>query len=338
MTSGYRTGHTGAMRVLAAFDKFKGTADAASLCAAVVETAEAAGHIGVALPLADGGEGTVQAFGGANQTTTVTGPLGEPVDAAWRYENGVAVIEMAEAAGLVLAGGAEGNDPVNATTRGVGELIAAAASNGATQIIVGVGGSATTDGGAGAIEALESTRLEGIDLVVACDVKTHFVDAAQVFGPQKGASPAQVQDLTERLRQLEASYHQNHGVDVSAIPGSGAAGGLAGGLAALGARLVDGFELIADQCGLADHIRTADLVVTGEGQFDQTSLEGKVVGGVIDRCAELHTDVLVIAGAVASGYESDTVLSLASEVGLAHALHQPIDALVAVLAEHLAAV
>jgi glycerate kinase len=321
------------MRVLAAFDKFKGTAEAAVLCAAAVETVEAMGHHGVALPLADGGEGTLGALGGANRTTWVTGPTGEPVEAAWRFEAGAAVIEMAEAAGLVLAGGAAANDPIAATTRGVGELIAEAVAQGAEQVIVGVGGSATTDGGAGALDALAETELGGVDLVVVCDVRTAFLDAARVFGPQKGASPEQIQALTARLSSLAERYAEDWGVDVTPLPGSGAAGGLGGGLAARGARLVDGFSFVADHLGLDEQIAAADLVITGEGRFDATSLDGKVVGGVIERCERLGTEHLVIAGMVEAGLESDRIRSLASEVGLAHAQHQPVDSLVAVIAE-----
>lgn len=324
------------MRVLAAFDKFKGTADAASLCAAVVETVEAVGHAGVALPLADGGEGTLASLGGANRTSRVTGPAGDPVEAEWRLDAGVAVIEMAEAAGLVRAGGAEANDSVDATTRGVGELIAEAVGLGASQVIVGVGGSATTDGGAGALEALVQTDLEGVDLVVVCDVRTEFLDAARVFGPQKGASAEQIQALTTRLSSLAGRYVEQFGIDVTGVRGSGAAGGLAGGLAAVGARLVDGFSFVADHLGLDEQIAAADLVITGEGCFDSTSLDGKVVGGVIERCEQLRTDYLVVAGMVEAGLESDRIRSLASEVGLAHAQHQPVDSLVAVIADLVA--
>ena len=146
--------------------------------------------------MSDGGEGLLDVFGGGNRTTVVTGPLGSPVEAAWRIDRRTAVIEMARASGLVLAGGAEGNDPLAATTRGTGELIAKAIEQGARTVLVGLGGSATTDGGLGAIEALGSpARLGPIDLQVACDVRTRFVDAAAVFAPQKGATPAQVRLL-----------------------------------------------------------------------------------------------------------------------------------------------
>ena len=165
----------------------------------------------------------------------VHGPLGDLVDAPWYLlDDGVtASVEMALASGLTLAGGPQGNDPIRASTAGTGELIAAAVKAGVRQVLVGMGGSATTDGGWGALEALEPhSRLAGVDLQVACDVTTRFVDAAVIFSPQKGASPAQVELLTRRLERLAQVYEERFGVDVRGLEGSGAAGGLAGGLAA----------------------------------------------------------------------------------------------------------
>jgi glycerate kinase len=266
--------------------------------------AAATGWSCVQLPLADGGEGTLDAFGGGNRTTRVTGPHGRPVDAAWQMgDDGVAVVESALASGLVLAGGAEANDPMAATTRGTGELIAAALEEGARRIVVSLGGSATTDGGLGAVEVLAPyAPLDGEDgrpeLLVACDVRTPFVDAAVVFGPQKGATPEQIPELTERLRALADTYRKRFGVDVTRIEGAGAAGGLGGGLAALGARLTPGFPLIAEQTGLADVIAAADAVVTGEGKLDAESFNGKVVGGVVEIAASCGVPVLVVAGVV----------------------------------------
>jgi glycerate kinase len=253
----------------------------------------------VSQPLADGGEGTLDAFGGPNRRTTVTGPLGDPVDAAWRLSGGRAVIEMARASGLSLVGGADGNDPLEATTAGTGELIAKAVEAGAREIIVGLGGSATTDGGLGALRALPApSRLRGVDLVVACDVETRFADAAQVFGPQKGATAAQTRLLTARLERLVDVYRSEHGADVADVAGGGAAGGLAGGLVAAGARLESGAALIADAVDLYDKIESADLVVTGEGRVDATSFDGKVVGAVIELAAAAECDVLVIGGRI----------------------------------------
>ena len=267
-------------------DKFRGTATAAEACAAVGHACWELGHDAAEVPMSDGGEGLLEVLGGPNRTSLVTGPLGGPVTAAWRIEHRTAVVEMAQASGLVLAGGAEGNDPLRASTVGTGELIDRALEQGARTIIVGLGGSATTDGGLGAIEALRSpARLRTVELEVGCDVRTRFVDAATVFGPQKGASPAQVSLLTARLEQLAQRYRDQFGVDVRELAGAGAAGGLAGALAALGGRLVPGFELVAEHVELEDRIATADTVVTGEGYLDAQSLEGKVVGGVCDLAA-----------------------------------------------------
>ncbi|MYG98947.1 MAG: glycerate kinase [Acidimicrobiaceae bacterium] len=285
------------VRVLAAPDKFRGTASAAEIAAAVAEAAAAVGASCDTAPMADGGEGTLDALGGPNRTSVVTGPLGEPVTAPWRLSRGVAVIEMALASGLALAGGAPGNDPVNATTAGTGELIAEAVGAGARRVLVAVGGSATTDGGLGAVRALPSpARMSGVEMIVACDVRTAFVDAAAVFGPQKGASAAQVELLTRRLQTLTGMYERDFGVDVAALPGAGAAGGLAGGLAARGASLVGGFEVVADEIGLRERIADADVAVTGEGRYDVTSLEGKVVSGVAELAAQSGTRLLAVVG------------------------------------------
>ena len=189
------------MKVLAAVDKFRGTATAAQVATAIGHACWQLGHDCVERPLADGGEGTLEALGGANRTTLVTGPLGKPVQAPWRLHRGTAVIEMACASGLLLAGGREKNDPIAATTTGTGELIDAALDLGAKRIIVCLGGSATTDGGLGAVKAIQTpARLKGVEFVVACDVTTQFTDAAKVFGSQKGASPAQVQFLKHDSR------------------------------------------------------------------------------------------------------------------------------------------
>jgi glycerate kinase len=284
------------MTVVAAPDKFRGSATAAEVAAAVAEAVHSVGGTCRQLPLADGGEGTLEALGGSNRTATVTGPLGVPVRAAWRLSGTSAVIESAKACGLDLVGGAAGNDPVAATTRGVGELLAVAARAGARRILVGVGGSATTDGGLGAISALKGVDLSAVRVQVCCDVATRFTDAARVFAPQKGATPEQVALLTRRLEQLQIRYRREFAVDVDAVPGSGAAGGLAGGLRAVGARLVPGFATVADELGLDRALDGADLVVTGEGRLDVTSSAGKVVGGVVQRAAAFGVPVLVLAG------------------------------------------
>lgn len=274
------------MRILIAPDKFRGTATAAEAAAALAEGARDAGWEPLTIPLADGGEGTLEALGGANRTSAVTGPLGQLVEAAWRSADAQAVVEMARASGLQLAGGSGHNDPLGATSRGTGELIAEAIASGARRVIVGVGGSATTDGGLGAVEVLHDLApldgSRGYLVQVAYDVATRFLDAPRLFGPQKGATPAEVELLTERLRALAAVYRGRYGVDVLDLAGSGAAGGLGGGLAALGASLEPGFPLIADVVGLRPAIRSADLVMTGEGLLDAQSFDGKVVGGVAE--------------------------------------------------------
>lgn len=324
------------MRVVIAPDKFKGTATASDLAGVLGAVATEAGHDVLAHALADGGDGTLDALGGPNRTTLVTGPLGDPVDAAWRLSKGIAVIEMAQASGLVLAGGRDGNDPLGATTRGTGELIMAAVSRGAKRIIVGLGGSATTDGGLGAVEAIGTpARLGGVKVEVATDVFTTFVDAAAVFGPQKGASDAQVAFLGARLRGVAERYRDDFGVDVEQVPGSGAAGGLGGGLLAVGAEIVGGFDLIAEEVGLFASMETAELVVTGEGQLDAESLNGKVVGGVGEIAAECGARMLVLCGAVDPNFDPalfdrlglvarPTVISLSDTFGLERALSDPI--------------
>lgn len=336
------------MRVVVAPDKFKGTTTASALASALAQTAAEAGHDVLAHAMADGGDGTLDALGGANRVTTVTGPLGEPVDAAWRLSKGVAVIEMAQASGLVLAGGADANDPLAATTRGTGELIMAAVSRGAKRIIVGLGGSATTDGGLGAVEVIGSApRLGGVKVEVATDVFTTFVEAAPVFGPQKGATAAQVAFLQARLRGVAERYRDEFGVDVEEVPGSGAAGGLGGGLLAVGAEIVGGFDLIAEEVGLFASIETADVVVTGEGQLDAESLNGKVVGGVAEIAAECGADVVVLAGAVEPGFDptlfdslglpnTPTIISLSETYGIDRAIADPVGCATESLANFLA--
>ncbi len=289
-------------RVVLAFDKFRGTATADELVAVGERVAAEAGWAASAVPLGDGGEGSLDVLGGANRRTTVTGPLGDPVEAAWRLDVGpdgrVAFVEMAAASGLLVAGGAEENDPLGADTTGTGELIMTAVEAGAKTIVVLLGGSATTDGGFGALRAVNAARLRGVELVVACDVETRFVDAAKVFGPQKGATPAQVELLTRRLERLVQLYRDDYGVDVSGVRGAGAAGGLAGGLVALGATIRSGFDVLAEHAGLDEALEGADLVVTGEGKLDAESFNGKVVGGVTAWASEQEVPVLAVVGIV----------------------------------------
>jgi glycerate kinase len=294
-------------------DKFRGTLSAAEAAAAFAAGLRRAGFAEVReVPLADGGEGTLDALlagrGGSRRTARVTGPLGDPVDAEYGIlPDGTAVIEMARASGLELV---DRNDPLRASTRGTGELIAAARRGGATRIVVGVGGSATTDGGLGAVEAI-GWSLAGTDVAVACDVETAFLDAARVYGPQKGATDAQIELLTRRLASVADTYRARTGVDVTQIEGAGAAGGLAGGLAALGARLEPGFDVVAQAAGLEEALDGAVLVVTGEGKTDATSFEGKLVGGVLEWASELG----IPARAVIAGQLTDEAREELSVIG-----------------------
>ena len=326
------------MRVVAAPDKFRGTATASDIAPAIGAGATSAGWECDEVPLADGGEGTLEVLGGGNRTTLVSGPLGDPVRAAWRLDGRRAVIEMALASGLELVGGARGNDPVAATTYGTGELIATALDAGARRIIVGVGGSATTDGGLGALRAVYPLqRLRGLDLQVACDVRTKFVEAADLFAGQKGASGAQIALLRRRLERLAQVYLDEHRVDVRDLERAGAAGGLAGGLAAVGASLVDGFDLVADEVGLDDALEGADLVVTGEGFVDEQSFEGKVVGGVAERAAAAGVPLLVIAGEVYDDAGTRVeAISLVERFGEARARSDPAACVDEIVRERLA--
>jgi glycerate 2-kinase len=323
--------------LVAAPDKFRGTASAREVAKAAADTARAAGWSADEVPMSDGGEGLLLVLGGSRRTSVVTGPLGARVEAEWRLLGGqagdaalTAVIEMSRAAGRALLPRPRGDDPVRASTTGVGQLLLAARDAGARRIVIGCGGSSTTDGGVGAYEAVGTpAALAGVDLVVACDVTTRFGDAATVFGPQKGATSAQVIELGRRLVEVAERYRRETGVDVTAIPGGGAAGGLAGGLVALGARIEPGFDFVAGLVGLGDRLERADLVVTGEGHLDPPSFHGKVPGGVLDlaRARGEHggpLPVLCIAGGadaslLASPPPGLDVVSLAARFGRARA-------------------
>jgi glycerate kinase len=332
------------VRVLIAMDKFRGTVSAHEACAAVADACWELGLDADEAPMSDGGEGLLDVLGGPNRTAVVTGPLGRPIEAAWRMDGRLAVVEMARASGLLLAGGAEGNDPMLATTAGTGELIDRALEQGARHVVVGLGGSATTDGGLGALEALRTpSRLRAVEIEVACDVRTGFIDAAAVFAPQKGASPAQVALLTARLQRLAGAYLDEYGVDVTALEGAGAAGGLAGGLAALGALIVPGCELVADHLDLSRRIAEADVVVTGEGHLDAQSMDGKVVGAVAGWARDAGRPVVVIVGDTDADARRDveatgaTVLSLVEREGWERAMSEPKGAIGRAAAEALAA-
>jgi glycerate 2-kinase len=304
--------------LVAAPDKFRGTASAAAAAAAAADAARTAGWTADEVPMSDGGEGLLDALGGTPRSATVTGPLGAPVEAEWRMLDTAggptAVVEMSRAAGRALLPRPHGDDAVRASTAGVGLLLVAARDAGARRIVIGCGGSATTDGGQGAFDAVGSpAALRGVELVVACDVTTPFLDAAAVFGPQKGATPEQVVALGRRLADLAARYRREAGVEVTDVVGAGAAGGLAGGLVALGARIEPGFDLVAGLVGLAERMDRADLVVTGEGHLDPPSFHGKVPGGVLAlaRARSRPPPVLCIVGG------ADRALLVAPPAGLA---------------------
>jgi glycerate kinase len=285
-------------------DKFRGSLTAAEAAAAMAAGLRDAGFAASELPLADGGEGTLDVLlatrKGRRVTTRVTGPLGDPVDADWGLlDDGTAVIEMAKASGLALV---DKNDPLKAHTQGVGELLIEAAKQGATHAIVAVGGSASTDGGLGALTALNHTL--PLKVTVACDVQTRFVDAARVFAPQKGATPTDVIALEGRLRALERRYR------LKDLPGAGAAGGLAGGLAAIGATLQSGFDVVAEAVNLQQRMDGVDLVVTGEGKLDRSSLDGKVVWGVLQNARNAKA---VIAGYVDVALDASIQVSSLTE-------------------------
>lgn len=277
---------SGPLPVLVAPDSFKGTFSAREVAAAVAAGLRSAGREAHELPVADGGEGTmdalVNALGGELRTITASDPIGRPVEARFALlQDGAGVVETAQASGLGLVAEAE-RDAWAASTRGTGELIAAAAGAGAAPVIVTVGGSATTDGGAGALEALDEAGVSA-ELHVLCDVRVPFEDAPRVFAPQKGADAALVKRLERRLDELAASLPR----DPRGVPMTGAAGGLSGGLwAKHGAQLLPGAPYVLDAIGFDDRMRTSAFVVTGEGGLDEQTLQGKVVGEIATRCRQ----------------------------------------------------
>ncbi|MDO8586047.1 MAG: glycerate kinase [Armatimonadota bacterium] len=331
------------MKVIVAPDSFKGTltaAEAAAAIAAGVREAIPDADI-VELPLADGGEGTVDALVSATRgrklTRRVHGPLMEPVDATYGLlgANETAVIEMSAAAGLGLVP-PDRRNPLITTTYGVGELIEAALTHNVRKIIIGVGGSATNDGGAGALWALgvrfvdsggvelgpggaalaDLARIDAsglrfprgaVDVVVACDVRNALIGpegASAVYGPQKGATPEMVRILDGALSNYAKVIPKYLNKNVGDLPGGGAAGGLAAGLAAfLDARIEPGADLVLDAVGFDDRLRDADLIVTGEGRIDRQTLYGKTIAGVLRRAQAHRIPVIALAGCIGEGAE-----------------------------------
>jgi glycerate kinase len=333
-----------AMRVVVAPDSFKESAPASTVAEAIAEGFRRV-HPGadlVCIPMADGGEGTVDALvaatGGSLIGVEVTGPLGGSLSAEYGVlgDGVTAVIEMAAASGLHLAA-PQDRDPAVATTYGTGELMHNALDRGLRRIIMGIGGSATNDGGAGMAEilgygledaegqplpagGLALARLSSIDsrlvlpalaacdVLVACDVDNPLcgpTGASHVYGPQKGASPEVAEELDRALRHFAGQISVHLGVDVLDIPGGGAAGGLGAGLVAFaGGTLVPGVELIAEACGLAEAIEGADLVITGEGRLDAQSANGKTPMGVARLAKSKGVPAIAIAGSLGEGYEA----------------------------------
>ncbi len=326
------------MKIVIAPDSFKNCLPSQKVCQAIGEGLRAAIPTAQieSVPMADGGEGTVDALvaatGGRRVPIQVTGPLGTPVDAFYGIlgDGVTAVVEMASAAGLHLVP-PEKRDPTKTTTYGVGELIRSALQQGCRRIIVGVGGSATNDGGAGMAQALGVRlldtsgndlpfggacllRLASIDLsgrdplvsqatfIVACDVVnplTGPTGASVVYGPQKGATPDQVRLLDRALRHYARVIREQTGKEVETVPGAGAAGGLAAGLLAFcDARLQKGVELVMDVVELGRRIQECDLVITGEGKLDEQTVFGKVPFGVAQVAKKFGKPVIAIAGQV----------------------------------------
>jgi glycerate kinase len=286
--------------VLVAPDSFKGTFSAARVAGAIGRGLERAGLMPPDLcPVADGGEGTLDALltrlGGEYVAAEVTDPLGRPVRAGYALleDGGTALVEMAAASGLGLVAEDE-RDAWAASTYGTGELIAAAVAAGAQVILVAVGGSATTDGGTGAVAAIEEAGgLRGAKIVVLCDVRTPFEEAARVFGPQKGADPDMVARLTERLHEQAAAFPR----DPRGVPMTGGAGGLSGGLwAACEATLEAGAPFVLDALDFDDRMRASRAVVTGEGKLDEQTLQGKLVGEIGTRARQAGVPLHAIVG------------------------------------------
>ncbi len=285
--------------MLVAPDAFKGTLRSPEVAAALGRGLEAGGRPVDLCPLADGGEGTLEvllpALGGETAGATVADPLGRPVHAGFGLleDGALAVVETAAASGLGLVAPEE-RDAERADTRGTGELILAAVAAGAEVICVAVGGSATTDGGRGALDAIAGAGgLRGAALVVLCDVRTPWERAAEVYGPQKGADPAAVGRLAQRLDRLAGELPR----DPRGIPGTGAAGGLAGGLWAVhGAVLEPGAAWILDRLDFDVRLRAARAVVTGEGRLDASTLEGKAVAEVATRARQAGVACHAVAG------------------------------------------
>ena len=293
------------MRALLCPASLKGVLSAEAAAAALSRGVRAAGGDAVELPIADGGEGTGAALyavlGGDWHEAVVSDPLGRPIPARWLVlPDGRAVIEAAAAIGLPLLARGE-RDPLVASSRGLGELIGAALREKPPAILVGLGGSATVDGGAGLRKVL---RALPVPTTALCDVRTTLADAARLFGPQKGATSETLPVLERRLADMDelAPYAD--------LPGAGAAGGLGAALAALGAELVSGASSVLDLVGFDEQLAGCDLAVTGEGQVDRTTAEGKAPGEVARRCAAADVRCVVFGGRVVQPIAGTETVSL----------------------------
>lgn len=315
MTAGPRRPPHERLPALVAPDSFKGSFSAPEVAEAVARGLRAHGHEAVELPIGDGGEGTMDALvsvlGGELRQATVSDPLGRAVEASYAVlsDEKTAIVESAQAIGLRRVEEAE-RDAWAASTRGAGELIAAAAADGASRVIVTVGGSATTDGGTGALEALDEA---GVDprLEMVCDVRSAWEEAPRVFGPQKGADPEMVERLEERLDELARSAPR----DPRGVAMTGCAGGLSGGLWAFrGAELFPGASYVLDALGFDERAREASFVVTGEGALDEQTMAGKAVGEVALRCRQRGVACHAVVGRNELDPFSVRILALASVV------------------------
>ena len=295
-------------KIVIACDSYKGCLSSSEVARAAAEgVAEVYPDCEIVrLAVADGGEGTVDALvdtlGGHLEWAEVSDPLGRPVKAAYGVAGDLAIIESAAACGLTLLTKEERN-PLVTSTKGLGELIMAAIDKGCRKFLIGLGGSATNDGGMGMIRAegfLEKTK--GMKFTVACDVDTPYIGehgASRVFGPQKGASEQDVEILEERLGGYALTILKETGVDVRDMAGAGAAGGLGGAFRAyLGAELKRGVDLVLDQIDFDSKIQGADLVITGEGCSDYQTLKGKTASGVLERAKRQGIPVALVSGAV----------------------------------------
>ena len=284
------------MRALACPASLKGVLGAAAAAAALADGLRAGGAEAEECPVADGGEGTADvllaALGGSWRFVDASDPLGRPVRARWlALPDGRAVVESAEVLGLHLLG-AEERDPLVASSRGLGELIHGVE---ATQLVVGLGGSATVDGGAGMLAVLR--RLD-VPTRVLCDVRTKLADAARLYGPQKGADVHAVAALERRLAAMSELR------PYAGLRGSGAAGGLGAAFASLGAELVPGGATVLELIGFGERIRGASMVVTGEGTVDATTAEGKAPAEVARACAAAGVRCVMFGGRVADGFDA----------------------------------